>query len=839
MPENEKSSIEPTNPETAELEIEATEKEAVAVQAEEEIKDKKTAEEDSAQKDTDSNAKDNDAEAPVKEVKQTKSEESVKEQEEESDEAEVIDSSVSEKSPVVLVDPPIVSDEIRSVTLEELEKMSQEIDSVDNEMEKLYNDSLNDIAEGDVTEGRVLAVYDNEAIVDIGFKSEGIVPIEDFNSGDLPKVGETIEVYLERLEDETGQLVLSKKKADFMRIWKRVVEGFNNDEIFEGRILRRVKGGMVVDLLGLDAFLPGSQIDVKPIQDFDKYVGNTYELKIVKLNESRKNIVVSRRELIEEDLKEKRHEVLAGIEPGHVMPGRVKNITDFGVFIDLGGVDGLLHITDLSWGRVNHPSEVVSMDEEIEVVVLNYNSETDRISLGYKQLQPHPWEKVEERFPVDTMVKGKVVSITNYGAFVELDKGVEGLIHISEMSWTQHIKHPSNVLSLGEEVEAKILKVNQEDKKISLGLKQLTPDPWENIEDKYKVGTIHNGKVRNLTQFGAFVELEEGVEGLVHISDLSWTKKVRHPKEVVKKGDEIEIKVLDISRENRRISLGHKQVSEDPWPTFEEEYGLDKHVECKIIKVLDKGVTVELPEGGEGFVPLSKLTGHKVRRAAEIVEEGESVNLKVIEFNKEDKKIVLSYIDYLTDKGEEEPADRLEKAQKKRAENAEAAAAVESGEASEESHDEKTDDSSDSATENVEKSAGDADESKEEKSEKSEDEKVVDSDDKTDDSEDTDESEDKTDESEDTDTDDSDDKTDASEDADTDESEDKTDASEDADTDESEDKTDDSEDTDTDDSDDKTDASEDADTDESEDKTDDSEDTDTDDSDDKTDASED
>ena len=805
MPENEKSSTEPTNPETVEIEIEATEEETVAVQAEEEIEDKKISEEDSVQKDEDSepkdtvsDTKDNDAEAPVKEAKQTESKKSVKEQEKVSDEAEVTDSTdstVSEKPPVIPVDPPIISDEIRSVTLEELEKMSQEIDIVDNEMEKLYNNSLNDIAEGDVTEGRVLAVYDNEAIVDIGFKSEGIVPIEDFSSGELPKVGETIEVYLERLEDETGQLVLSKKKADFMRIWQRVVEGFNNDEIFEGRILRRVKGGMVVDLLGLDAFLPGSQIDVKPIQDFDKYVGNTYELKIVKLNESRKNIVVSRRELIEEDLKEKRHEVLAGIEPGHVMPGRVKNITDFGVFIDLGGVDGLLHITDLSWGRVNHPSEVVSMDEEIEVVVLNYNTETDRISLGYKQLQPHPWEKVEERFPADTMVKGKVVSITNYGAFVELDKGVEGLIHISEMSWTQHIKHPSNVLSLGEEVEAKILKVNQEEKKISLGLKQLTPDPWENIEDKYKVGTIHNGKVRNLTQFGAFVELEEGVEGLVHISDLSWTKKVRHPKEIVKKGDEIEIKVLDISRENRRISLGHKQVSEDPWPTFEEKYGLDKHVECKIIKVLDKGVTVELPEGGEGFVPLSKLTGHKVRRASEIVEEGESVNLKVIEFNKEDKKIVLSHIDYLTDKGEEEPADRLEKAQKKRAESAEAAAAVESGEASEESHDEKTDDSSDSAKENAEESAGDADESKEDKSEKPEDEKAVDSDDKTDDSEDTDtdESEDKSDDSEDTDTDESEDKSDDSEDTDTDESEDKSDDSEDTDTDESEDKSDDSE----------------------------------------------
>ena len=739
MPENEQSNIEPTNPETAELEIETAEEEAVVVQAEKEIKDKKMSEEDSEQKDTDSNTKDIDTEAPIEEAEQTESEESEKGKEG-SEEAEVTDSTAPEKPPVIPVDPPIVSDEIRTVTLEELEKMSQEIDSGDNEMEKLYNDSLNDISEGDVTEGRVLAVYDNEAIVDIGFKSEGIVPIEDFNSGDLPKVGETIEVYLERLEDESGQLVLSKKKADFMRIWERVVEGFNNDEIFEGRILRRVKGGMVVDLLGLDAFLPGSQIDVKPIQDFDKYVGNTYELKIVKLNESRKNIVVSRRELIEEDLKEKRHEVLAGIEPGHVMQGRVKNITDFGVFIDLGGVDGLLHITDLSWGRVNHPSEVVSMDEEIEVVVLNYNNETDRISLGYKQLQPHPWEKVEERFPVDTMVKGKVVSITNYGAFVELDKGVEGLIHISEMSWTQHIKHPSNVLSLGEEIEAKILKVNQEEKKISLGLKQLTPDPWENIEDKYKVGTVHSGKVRNLTQFGAFVELEEGVEGLVHISDLSWTKKVRHPKEVVKKGDEIEIKVLDISRENRRISLGHKQVSEDPWPTFEEKYGLEKHVECRIIKVLDKGVTVELPEGGEGFVPLSKLTGHKVRRASEIVEEGESVNLKVIEFNKEDKKIVLSYVDYLTDQGEEEPADRLEKAQKKRAANAEAAAAVESGEASEESHDEKTDESSESVTESVEETVstedivGEVDESKEEKSEKSED-KNDDSEDKNDDSE--------------------------------------------------------------------------------------------------------
>ena len=373
MPENEKSNLQPPNPETVEIEMENAEEETVAVQVDEEITEESVLKEDSEQKDADSSAEESVTDATEEESKQTENGKSVKEKDEKSDEDDLAESDAPEKEPSPPLNSPIVSDEIRTVSLEELEKMTLESDTRDSEMEELYNDSLNDIAEGDVTEGRVLAVHDNEAIVDIGFKSEGIVPIEDFAAGELPKVGETIEVFLERLEDESGQLVLSKKKADFMRIWERVVEGFNNDEIFEGRILRRVKGGMVVDLLGLDAFLPGSQIDVKPIQDFDKYVGNTYELKIVKLNESRKNIVVSRRELIEEDLKEKRHEVLAGIEPGHVMQGRVKNITDFGVFIDLGGVDGLLHITDLSWGRVNHPSEVVSMDEEIEVVVLNYN----------------------------------------------------------------------------------------------------------------------------------------------------------------------------------------------------------------------------------------------------------------------------------------------------------------------------------------------------------------------------------------------------------------------------------------------------------------------------------
>ena len=677
MPDEEKSNNETTKPDVEEVEV----KEEVATQAEENNKEAESMDVEVAE------------EKEVKEVKKVrKLKEKVKVEAAEPETAaetapsdgESADEEETEDLPkeeyVAPTDPPITNDEIRTVTVEELEKMVAENAPDNSDLEKYYNDSLNDISEGDVTEGRVLAVNDNEAIVDIGFKSEGIVPIEDFKRDELPEVGDTIEVYLERLEDENGQLVLSKKKADFMRIWERIVEGFNNDEIFEGRILRRVKGGMIVDLLGLDAFLPGSQIDIKPIQDFDQFVGNKFEFKIVKLNEARKNIVVSRRELIEEDMKEKRQEVLSGIEQGQVMKGRVKNITDFGVFVDLGGVDGLLHITDLSWGRVNHPSEVVSIDEEIEVTILNYNQETDRISLGYKQLQPHPWEGIEDRFPVDSVIKGKVVSITNYGAFVELEKGVEGLIHISEMSWTQHISHPSNILSLGGEVEAKVLKILPEEKKISLGLKQLTPDPWENIEEKYQVSTIHSGVVKNLTQFGAFVEMEEGVEGLVHISDLSWTKKVRHPKEIVKKADEIEVMVLDISRENRRISLGVKQVSEDPWPLLEEKFGLDQHTDGTITKVLDKGVTVDLPEGAEGFVPLSKLTNHKVRRAAEIVEEGDELKLKVIEFSKEEKKIILSYVDYLSDSGEEEPAVRLEKAQQKRAENAEAAVAVEVGE---------------------------------------------------------------------------------------------------------------------------------------------------------------
>jgi len=662
MPDKEKTNNETNNPETEELTTETVEEE-VAVEVETSIEDEKQEEP-------------KEAESELEDKKEKSADEKTPEedQSEEPEEAE-------EKYEL---EPPIVDDVIKTVTLEELEKLTITETPAEIDMEELYNQSLHDISEGDVTEGRVLAVNDNEAIVDIGFKSEGIVPIEDFNRGELPQVGETIEVFLEKLEDETGQLVLSKKKADFMRIWDRILEGYNNDEIFEGRILRRVKGGMVVDLLGLDAFLPGSQIDIKPIQDFDQFVGNSYEFKIVKLNEARKNIVVSRRELIEEDLKEKRMEVLSGIEVDQVMKGRVKNITDFGVFVDLGGVDGLLHITDLSWGRVNHPSEVVSIDEEIEVTILNYNDENGRISLGYKQLQPHPWDNIEDRFPVESTVTGQVVSITNYGAFVELEKGVEGLIHISEMSWTQHIKHPSNMLSLGEEVEARVLKVLPDEKKISLGLKQLTPDPWENIEEKYQVGTIHSGVVRNLTQFGCFVELEEGVEGLVHISDLSWTKKVRHPKEIVKKSDEIEVMVLDISRDNRRISLGYKQVGEDPWPLFEEKYGPGQHAEGTISKVLDKGVTVNLPEGGEGFVPLSKLTGHRVKRASEIVEEGETLNLKVIEFNKEDKKIVLSYLEYLEDKGEEEPADRLELARKIRAEKAEEAVAVETGEESSE-----------------------------------------------------------------------------------------------------------------------------------------------------------
>lgn len=511
-----------------------------------------------------------------------------------------------------------------------------------DQLVNLYEQTMSDFVEGEVVVGKVLAVSEKEVAVDIGFKSEGVIPIDEFNRPEEIQVGDDIEVYLDNVEDSEGQLVLSKRKADFLRMWERVLDVYKKDETIEGTCVRRIKGGMVVDLNGVDAFLPGSQIDVKPIRDFDALIGRTMEFKIVKVNEARKNIVVSHRVLIEEGMKEQRQQILENLEKGQILEGNVKNITDFGVFIDLGGVDGLLHINDLSWGRVGHPSEVVSLDEKIKVQVLDFNEAKDRISLGLKQLMPHPWDNVKDKYKEGDVIKGKVVNISDYGAFIELEKGVEGLIHISEMSWTQHIKHPSKILSLGEIVEAKILNIDHEERKVSLGLKQLEPDPWEDIEAKYPLDSKQKGIVRNLTNFGAFVELEEGVDGLIHISDLSWTKKVRHPGEVLKKGDEVEVMVLNIDKDNRRISLGYKQTMENPWDTFADKYKPDTKTKGKIVRMIEKGVIVELPEEVDGFVPLSQLQKQGIRKPGDAYQVGDDLDLVVIEFNEDNKKIILS-----------------------------------------------------------------------------------------------------------------------------------------------------------------------------------------------------
>jgi small subunit ribosomal protein S1 len=525
---------------------------------------------------------------------------------------------------------------------------------VDPKMLKLYEISFDRVHEGDIIKGTVVALNEKDVVVDVGFKSEGMIPKEEFIDLENIKVGDQVEVFLENPEDVEGQVMLSRRKVYFIRTWENLIDKHQKDEVIKGRIVRRIKGGFVVDLGGVDAFLPGSQVDVKPIRDFDAFVGQDMDLKIVKVNEQRKNIVVSRRVIIEKTLESRRGEILGTLEKGQVRRGMVKNITDFGVFIDLGGVDGLLHITDLSWGRVNHPSEVVKLDQEIDVMILDFDENKSRISLGLKQLQPHPWENVEERFPVGSHVKGKVVSITDYGAFVELDKGIEGLIHVSEMSWSQHIKNPSQVLREGDEVEAVVLSIEADDRKISLGLKQLTPDPWEKIEEKYPVNSKHRGIVRNLTPFGAFVELEEGVDGLVHISDLSWTKKVRHPSEVVKKGQEIEVVVLDINQDERRIALGHKQVEANPWDAFEDEYHLGTETKGKISRLIDKGVIVTLPLGVDAFVPLNHLSKSNIKRASDHFKVGDELPLKVIEFDKENKRIVLSVSEYLKGKEKSE-----------------------------------------------------------------------------------------------------------------------------------------------------------------------------------------
>lgn len=561
----------------------------------------------------------------------------------ESEENETTDSSSDEvRSVEVDYLAPSLLDDITTVTPEILEAMekSEEVEK-DTTFEQIIRSSVSDIREDEVLRGRVIGTNEREVLVDIGFKSEGIVPKEEFLTENLPQIGDEISVYLVKVEDSSGQTILSKEKADFMERWTEVRHKTESGENITGRVTRRIKGGMVVDLGGVPAFLPGSQIDIRPVQNFDDYIGQQFEFKIVKLNEARKNIVLSRKELLEADLQERKSSLIADLYIGQVLEGRVKNITDFGVFVDLGGLDGLLHITDLSWGRVSHPSEVVEMDGVITVKVIDFDPEKQRVSLGLKQLQPHPWDSVELKYPVGTMVEGKVVSMTNYGAFVEIEPGVEGLIHVSEMSWTKHIRHPSEMFTLGEVVEAKILSVDIEERKISLGVKQLQPDPWDQIEEKYKVGTIQEGRVRNLTQFGAFVELEEGIDGLIHITDLSWTKNVRHPKEILNKGDEVKVRVLDVSRENRRIALGLKQVGEDPWDKIEAHFTSGKQVKGEIIRLLDKGVILQMEMDIEGIIPLRDIPKRERRRATEHLVPGQVLEVTVQEISTDDKKVVL------------------------------------------------------------------------------------------------------------------------------------------------------------------------------------------------------
>jgi len=546
-----------------------------------------------------------------------------------------------------------------TVSLDELEAKEDTYsdDPVYDQFRAFIDETAIDVREQDIVEGRVLRVDEDYVVIDIGYKSDGIVPRGEFDVEELLP-GDTVEVYLELKEDRDGQLVLSKERADEVRRWQRVEEIYENEEVVEGTIVRRIKGGMIVELFdGMEAFLPGSQIDVRPVRDFESYLEKRMEFKIVKLNPENDNIVVSHRELIEHELEEQRQEILDQLEVGQVLKGTVKNIVDFGVFIDLGGVDGLLHITDLSWGRVSHPSEVVELDQELEVVVLDYEEERQRISLGLKQLQDHPWENITRKYDEGDVVEGKVVSITNYGAFVELEKGIEGLVHISEMSWTRHIKHPSQMVSLGQLVDVKILNIDEEEKKISLGMKQLEPDPWEGISDRYPPGTVLTGTVRNITNFGVFVEIEPGIDGLVHISDLSWTKKVRHPGDMIDKGQDLDVVILNIDEERRRISLGHKQVKTNPWDQFADAYEEGSDTEGEVVRVEDKGLVVQLPLDVEAFVPGSELK-EGPRNFENHYHEGDELELRVIRFDKDQKDIVLS--ETALEEGREEPREETE-----------------------------------------------------------------------------------------------------------------------------------------------------------------------------------
>ncbi len=514
----------------------------------------------------------------------------------------------------------------------------------------LTDKSITSIKEDELVSGKIVYITKDEVHVDIGFKSVGVVPRAELLNAETLAVGDSIDVFIEKIEDVNGKLLLSRRRADFMRIWEDILKLYEKQEVIPVRILRRIKGGMVVDLLGIEAFLPGSQIDVRPVRDFDAWVTKVIDVRVVKVNHPSENVVVSHKVLLEEQLSEQRTAIIEKLEKGLVLEGTVKAISDFGVFVDLGGVDGLVHITDLSWGRVTHPSEIVKLDQIVKVVVLDFDADKKRISLGMKQLTPHPWDTIGIKYEKGTKVSGKVVSLTDYGAFIEIEKGIEGLIHISEMSWTQHVKHPSQIVSMGQIVDAVVLNIDKDNKKLALGMKQLEPDPWEDLMAKYPEASKHKGIVRNLTNFGVFVELEPGVDGLVHISDLSWTKKIRHPGEFLKKGETIDVLVLSIDPSQRRIALGHKQIKDNPWDFFENKYQISAETEAKIERIIEKGVIVELPDGVDGFVPVSQLSFAPVKNISEYFKLGDVLPLKVVEFDKEAKKIVLSVVECLRGK---------------------------------------------------------------------------------------------------------------------------------------------------------------------------------------------
>ena len=537
-----------------------------------------------------------------------------------------------------------MSEELKNSPIEDFdweafEKGETQREKSQEELEKTYDKSLGSFKDHEVTEGTVISINKREVVVNIGAKSDGIIPFNECRYNPDLKVGDTVEVYVESQEDRKGQLVLSHKKARASKSWERVNQALDNDEIIKGYIKCRTKGGMIVDVFGIEAFLPGSQIDVKPIRDYDVYVNKTMEFKVVKINQEFKNVVVSHKALIEAELEQQRKEIIAKLEKGQVLEGTVKNITPYGVFIDLGGVDGLIHITDLSWGRVNNPNDIVQPDQKLNVVILDFDEEKKRIALGLKQLMPHPWDALDPNLKVGDRVKGKVVVMTDYGAFVEIAPGVEGLIHVSEMSWSQHLRSAQDFMKVGDEVEAQILTLDREERKMSLGIKQLKEDPWETIETKYPVGSKHSAKVRNFTNFGVFVELEEGVDGLIHISDLSWTKKIKHPSEFTQIGAEIDVVVLEIDKENRRLSLGHKQLEENPWDVFETIFTVGSVHEGTITEMLDKGAVISLPHGVEGFATPKHLQKEDGTQA----KQGETLEFKVIEFNKDAKRIILSH----------------------------------------------------------------------------------------------------------------------------------------------------------------------------------------------------